>query len=123
MVLLLFVVMVVVSRSMGGLEEMSGACGQKRPFYAAYNDGPSVEENEDVDEGVDEFSHVNEDDLRSAMPVLARLGAPLLVHAESPSYLPQRPPESECDAIAMMIRLSRETGARVHIVHLAAVLH
>jgi allantoinase len=74
-----------------------------------------------VPSGVDEFCHVGEEELREAMPVLARLGAPLLVHAESPSYLPLRPPESECDAIAMMIRLSRETGARVHIVHLAAV--
>jgi allantoinase len=74
-----------------------------------------------VPSGVDEFSDVTEDDLREAMPVLARLGAPLLVHAESPDYLPLRPPESECDAIAMMIRLSRETGARVHIVHLAAI--
>lgn len=74
-----------------------------------------------VPSGVDEFSYVTEEDLREAMPVLARLGAPLLVHAESPSYLPLRPPESECDAIAMMIRLSRETGARVHIVHLAAI--
>jgi allantoinase len=66
-----------------------------------------------VPSGVDEFSHVGESGLREAMPVL--------VHAESPSYLPLRPPESECDAIAMMIRLSRETGARVHIVHLAAI--
>jgi allantoinase len=74
-----------------------------------------------VPSGVDEFSHVTEKDLREAMPILAILGAPLLVHAESPAYLPQRPPESECDAIAMMIRLSRETGTRVHIVHLAAI--
>lgn len=74
-----------------------------------------------VPSGVDEFENVGEDDLREAMPILARLGAPLLVHAESPSYLPLRPPESECDAIAMMIRLARETGARVHIVHLAAM--
>jgi len=74
-----------------------------------------------VPSGVDEFAHVGESNLREAMPLLARLGAPLLVHAESPSYLPLRPPESECDAIAMMIRLSRETGARVHIVHLAAI--
>jgi allantoinase len=29
--------------------------------------------------------------------------------------------EAECEAIAMMIRLARETGARVHIVHLAAI--
>ncbi len=74
-----------------------------------------------VPSGVDEFANVTEADLREAMPILARLGAPLLVHAESPQYLPQRPPESECDAIAMMIRLARETGARVHIVHLAAI--
>ncbi|HEV1287484.1 MAG TPA: allantoinase AllB [Bryobacteraceae bacterium] len=74
-----------------------------------------------VPSGVDEFCHVGEGELRKAMPVLARLGAPLLVHAESPSYLPLRPPESECDAISMMIGLSRETGARVHIVHLAAI--
>jgi allantoinase len=74
-----------------------------------------------VPSGVDEFCHVGEEHLREAMPVLARLGAPLLVHAESPSYLPMRPPESECDAISMMIRLSRETGARLHIVHLAAI--
>jgi len=74
-----------------------------------------------VPSGVDEFCYVEESDLRQAMPVLALLGAPLLVHAESPSYLPARPTQSECDAIAMMIRLSRETGARVHIVHLAAI--
>jgi allantoinase len=74
-----------------------------------------------VPSGVDEFSFVTEQDLQEAMPILASLGAPLLVHAESPAYLPHRPPESECDAIAMMIRLSRETGARVHIVHLAAI--
>ena len=73
-----------------------------------------------VPSGVDEFECVTEGDLRKAMPILRRIGAPLLVHAESPQYLPLRPPESECDAIAMMIRLSRETGARVHIVHLAA---
>ena len=73
-----------------------------------------------VPSGVDEFDCVIEADLRKAMPILHRIGAPLLVHAESPQYLPERPPESECDAIAMMIRLSHESGARVHIVHLAA---
>lgn len=74
-----------------------------------------------VPSGVAEFGHVSEADLRQAMPILARLGAPLLVHAESPRMLPARPPESECEAIAMMIRLARDTGARVHIVHLAAI--
>src|SRR5207253_1852545 len=62
-----------------------------------------------VPSGVAEFEHVGEPELLEAMPVLARLGAPLLVHAESPSFLPARPPESECDAIAMMIHLARRT--------------
>ena len=82
--------------------------------------------------GVDEFEHVSETDLREAMPILARLGAPLLVHAELPEHLREpsggthqdwlqsRPPAAEIEAIAMMIRLARETGARVHIVHLSA---
>jgi allantoinase len=74
-----------------------------------------------VPSGVAEFEHVSESDLRESMPVLARLGAPLLVHAESAAMLPARPPESECEAIAMMIRLAHKTHARVHIVHLAAI--
>ncbi len=74
-----------------------------------------------VPSGVPEFEHVSESDLLEAMPMLARLRAPLLVHAESARMLPDRPPESECEAIAMMIRLAQATGARVHIVHLAAI--
>ena len=37
-----------------------------------------------VPSGVDEFPAVTEADLREALPVLARLGVPLLVHAELP---------------------------------------
>ena len=37
-----------------------------------------------VPSGVDEFPAVTEADLRTAMPVLAKLGVPLLVHAEVP---------------------------------------
>ena len=37
--------------------------------------------------GVDEFRHVTESDLHVAFPVLARLGLPLMVHAEDPAYL------------------------------------
>src|SRR5688500_15501935 len=37
-----------------------------------------------VPSGVPEFEHVTEADLREAMPVLARLGLPLMVHAELP---------------------------------------
>jgi allantoinase len=92
-----------------------------------------------VPSGVDEFPHVGARDLSAAMPRIARLGLPLLVHAELPgpieaasraagardprtyaSWLASRPPAAECDAIAMMLSLCEETGCRVHIVHLAA---
>jgi allantoinase len=86
--------------------------------------------------GVEEFSHVGEADLRLALPVLAELGAPLLVHAEDPAvlaraaaggdgasyadYLRSRPPEAEVEAIRTLLGLCREYGTRIHIVHLAA---
>ncbi|HEY0101676.1 MAG TPA: allantoinase AllB [Pyrinomonadaceae bacterium] len=98
-----------------------------------------------VPSGVDEFEHVTEPDLRAAMPELARLGALLIVHAETPApieaalaglthedfardaksadprryetFLRSRPKAAEDEAVALMVRLSRETGARVHIVH------
>jgi allantoinase len=89
--------------------------------------------------GVDEFPHVTENDLREAMPEIARLGSVLLVHAELPgpidaaaaelesrdprayeTFLKSRPRAAENEAIEMMIRLCRETGCRVHIVHLSS---
>ena len=81
--------------------------------------------------GVDEFPAVDEDDLRAALPILARRNVPLLVHAEDPtwltrpsnpsypSYLSSRPASAELAAIESMIRLSREFGVHVHIVHVA----
>jgi allantoinase len=145
-----------------------------------------------VPSGVDEFPPVGERDLRDAMPIIARRGVPLLVHAEHPrviadcglriadllrieevgsrsriadslktgdftasidsqpliaqssidqspitqstinpqsailnpqyaGYLATRPPEAEVEAIRLTIRLAREFGARVHIVHVASV--
>jgi allantoinase len=83
-----------------------------------------------VDPGIAEFSMVTEADLRLAMPVLAGIGLPLLVHAEDPavvtgdyhdyaSYLRSRPDEAELAAIRLLISLCREYRTRVHIVHLA----
>ena len=81
--------------------------------------------------GVDEFPHVTERDLREALPILARRGVPLLVHAEHPdhlsppthptypAYLASRPPRAELAAVDLMIRLAHEFGAHVHIVHVA----
>ncbi len=91
-----------------------------------------------VPSGVDEFQHVTEADLREAMPELARLDALLIVHAELPgplgccapvgdaiasdyqTFLASRPRAAENEAIELMIRLSREFGTRVHIVHLSS---
>ena len=84
--------------------------------------------------GIDEFPNVTEDDLRKAMPVIARHNLPLLVHCEladpnhhSPTttqqykkYLSSRPTKWEDDAIALMIRLCREFNCRTHIVHLSS---
>lgn len=89
-----------------------------------------------VHSGVDEFPHVTEANLLEAMPELARLNSVLLVHAElgepienaaaeiagsNPAdyqtFLKSRPRASENEAIALMTRLCRATGARVHIVH------
>ena len=98
-----------------------------------------------IPSGVDEFPNVGEAYLRDAMPELARLGAVLIVHAEMPgpindavatvamdqpnslarkndpasyqTFLSSRPRAAEDEAVALMVRLSRETGCRVHIVH------
>ncbi len=87
-----------------------------------------------VHSGVDEFPNVTEADLRAAMPVLSKLDAVLIVHAEVPgpieasisnqqaatsyqTFLRSRPRAAENEAVEMMIRLSREFKTRVHIVH------
>ena len=92
-----------------------------------------------VPSGVPEFAHVTEDDLREAMPILAELGLPLMVHAELPApieaatleatandptsyatYLASRPPAAEHEAVAIATRFAELAGARVHIVHVSS---
>ena len=83
--------------------------------------------------GVAEFSNVSEADLREAFPVLARLGLPLMVHAEDPAYLrtggpsrtygdylASRPAAAEHAAIALLVRLMEWCPTPVHIVHLSS---
>lgn len=98
-----------------------------------------------IHSGVDEFPEVSEADLRTAMPELSRLGALLIVHAElagpinalchAPltgansamgendsatsyqTFLESRPRAAENEAVDLMIKLSREFGTRIHIVH------
>lgn len=86
--------------------------------------------------GIDDFPASDEATLREAMTVLARHGVPLLVHAELESHQPpedpsadprkyatflaSRPAAMEVAAVELVIRLCRETGCKVHIVHLSA---
>jgi allantoinase len=132
------------------------ATGQCRVDWAAW--GGVVEDNENdveplaeagvrgfkcflVPSGVEEFRMVREQDLRRALPHVARSGLPLLVHAELPgpvdaatarlrdedwsrygTYLLSRPDEAELAAIRLMLSLCREYRFRLHIVHLASGL-
>jgi len=92
-----------------------------------------------AESGVAEFSHVQEDELRAGMRALAKIDAPLFVHAELPAplaegeraamgldprkyatYLASRPRRAEDAAIELVLRIAQETGARAHIVHLSS---
>jgi allantoinase len=89
--------------------------------------------------GIDGFTMVTEQQLRAALPGVARTGLPLLVHAELPgpidaateklndadwrrysTYLQSRPEEAELAAIRLLSSLCREYKFRLHIVHLSA---
>lgn len=86
-----------------------------------------------VDSGVPEFTDVDEADLRRVLARLADWDLPLMVHAELPGaiaaarprgtvrrysdYAATRPVEAEVEAVDLMIRLSAQYGAHVHIVH------
>ena len=87
-----------------------------------------------VHSGVDEFPNVNEAQLYEAARELAGTNAPLLVHAELgehlhepqgdpaeyATYLDSRPNVAEDRAIELLVRVCRETGARIHVVHLSS---
>jgi allantoinase len=95
-----------------------------------------------IHSGIDDFPNATEFDLRKAMPVLARLGVPLLVHAEMetdcgeshdyPSehlkaeprsyaaFLESRPRQWENEAVRLTALLCEEFNCRVHIVHLSS---
>ena len=84
--------------------------------------------------GVDEFPAVGMRDLREAFPILARLGLPLMVHAEDPAcllpsrgssrkyddYLATRPVAAERSAISLLTQLMARSPTPVHIVHVSS---
>jgi allantoinase len=91
-----------------------------------------------VHPGIDGFTMVTEQELRAALPHVARTNLQLLAHAELPgpvdaataelanadwrsyaTYLKSRPDEAELSAIRLLLSLCREFKFRLHIVHLA----
>ena len=85
-----------------------------------------------IDSGLPEFPPLSREELRSAMAAIAESGAPMIVHAEDPSqvttpagasydaFVASRPPIAERRAIETVISAAAFSGARAHIVHLAA---
>lgn len=91
-----------------------------------------------VPSGVEEFPSVTERDLREALPILSRLGALLMVHAELPgppvrtagslggnprlysTWLASRPAIAEVEAIRLLSALAAEYDVRIHVVHLSS---
>ncbi|MEE8524659.1 MAG: allantoinase AllB [Thermoanaerobaculia bacterium] len=88
--------------------------------------------------GMDTFRDLGRDQLREVLSETERLGVPVGVHAEDRElvheltdwlrqngqndpldYAASRPTEAELRAVTTMRELCRETGARVHIVHVA----
>jgi allantoinase len=91
-----------------------------------------------VHPGINGFTMMTDQQLRAALPHIARTNLPLLVHAELPgpidastetlrsadwrcyaTYLQSRPDEAELSAIRLLLSLCREYKSRLHIVHLS----
>ncbi|MDQ6886841.1 MAG: allantoinase AllB [Gemmatimonadota bacterium] len=116
-----------------------GNAGELEPLFAA---GVLAFKCFLVPSGVPDFPPATEPDLREALPVLSRLGAPLMVHAEAPdlidaatdvaadslahspreyaSYLRTRPATAEVEAVSLLVALAHEYGAWIHIVHVSS---
>lgn len=95
-----------------------------------------------AESGVDEFHHVEAEPLLRGLQGLAKVDAPLFVHAELPgpleeaaralgnvspsdarryaTYLASRPKSAEEAAIELVLASLKASGARAHIVHLSA---
>jgi allantoinase len=89
-----------------------------------------------VPSGVDEFPACSAADLAAALAVLAPLHGVLMAHCESPAvlgrtrppahtrsyaeYARSRPGTAETEAVAMLLELAEEHGARVHVVHVSS---
>ncbi|OLT15439.1 allantoinase [Pseudonocardia sp. CNS-139] len=85
-----------------------------------------------LDSGVPEFPPLTGDDLVTALRAVAAYDGLLIAHAEDgdlvhdaagrryADFVASRPRAAEDSAIARLLGLARETGARVHVVHLSS---
>lgn len=88
-----------------------------------------------IDSGVEEFPHLEVDEMETDMAELASFGSMMIVHAENAhiieetpatggaeyrNFLASRPRDAENTAIADVIERARRTGARAHILHLSS---
>jgi len=86
-----------------------------------------------VDSGAEDFPPVDDQSLELALAATARMGVPLMVHAEDlagvpaakPSrhyedWLATRPRATEDRAVARVLDAARRTGGRAHIAHLSS---
>ena len=91
------------------------------------------------DSGLAEFPRADDEALYAGMREAAKLGLPVLVHAENEdttkaltrklidagqtdirAFLASRPIAAETEAIARAGRMARETGCRLHVVHISS---
>lgn len=88
------------------------------------------------DSGVPEYDAIDLTALEDLLALTARMGVPLIVHAEDPAelrspspdadprvyatWLDSRPAGAEEAAVAALIAAARTTGARVHVLHVSA---
>ncbi|MEO3871535.1 allantoinase AllB [Nonomuraea sp. B12E4] len=82
--------------------------------------------------GVPEFPPLGAEGMRRAMEEVAGIGGVMVVHAEDPAllaepngptyreFLDSRPGASERSAVARVVRLAGETGARAHVLHVSS---
>lgn len=91
------------------------------------------------DSGVPEYGHVQPCDIRDVLARIAALDSLLIVHAEDPevcdaaaaqvadraprrysTWLDSRPAQAEVAAVQALVQACRDTGGRVHVLHLSA---
>ncbi len=83
------------------------------------------------DSGIEDFPAADPDTLAAGMQKAAALNLPVAVHAEDPAtlraprgtdwraFVASRPVEAELEAIERALRLARETGCSLHVVHVS----